>query len=477
MACKEKITMFIKRIDSFDEDSGEAYLIVSDGTYDVMCYCSLFQNKSQIIPEIKQIETFFCDGIMRAYDENFLIAKKKDYFSYHLQGKVLDVDKRIVSVGNIIINLDMPLPKDIKNNEFIEFDVLRLDCYIREKTMQNILSKGRLLDSKGELIEAGYSLDIVREYCRADIKAGKMRIKEWDYYLITNKDYGVALTIDDNSYMSLASVSFLNFKDHTYITKSQIKFFSCGKLGMPSSFKLGNINYDTKKVKGAFLNQNNKRVLRFSYKNFDGDKDFECEFVLTNEPKEKMVIATPFNKPKHFYYNAKINCMVTSGYAKIGDTRYEFSDKDTLTTLDWGRGVWTYKNEWYWGSLQCYLDDGKRFGFNIGYGFGDTSKASENMLFVENTAHKLDQVVFNIPKDANGNYDYLKPWTFNDNENRFNLNFTPIIDRYDYTNAVIISSKQHQVFGYFSGEVVLDDGSKLVLDNKLGFAEHVMNKW
>ena len=123
--------MFIKSIYSFDEDSGEVDLIVSDGSYDVICFCSIFQNELQIMPKIKEIETFMCDGIMRINDENYLIDKKIDYYSYHLQGKVLDVDKRIVSVGNIILKLDKPIPKDIKNYEFIEFDVLRLDCSIQ----------------------------------------------------------------------------------------------------------------------------------------------------------------------------------------------------------------------------------------------------------------------------------------------------------------------------------------------------------
>lgn len=122
--------MFVKKIYSFYEDSGEADLIVSDGTYDIICFCSLFQNELQIIPKIKEIETFMCDGIMRVDAENYLIDKKTDYYSYHLQGKVLDVDRHIVSVGNIIIKLDKPIPKDIKNYEFIEFDVLRLDCYV-----------------------------------------------------------------------------------------------------------------------------------------------------------------------------------------------------------------------------------------------------------------------------------------------------------------------------------------------------------
>ena len=77
--------------------------------------------------------------------------------------------------------------------------------------MQNQLNEGRLLDSDGELSEAGYSTKLIKKYQRSDIKANKWRIKEWDYYYIGNNHYGIALTIADNTYMALGSISFLNF--------------------------------------------------------------------------------------------------------------------------------------------------------------------------------------------------------------------------------------------------------------------------
>lgn len=46
------------------------------------------------------------------------------------------------------------------------------------------------------------------------------------------------------------------------------------------------------------------------------------------------------------------------------------------------------------------LEDGNVFGFNIGYGFGNTSAASENMLFYNGKSHKLEDVKFNIPMDG-----------------------------------------------------------------------------
>ena len=54
-----------------------------------------------------------------------------------------------------------------------------------------------LLDEHGELREPGWSRSLVQQYRRSDIKAPKFRIKEWDYYLVVNKDFAAAFTISD----------------------------------------------------------------------------------------------------------------------------------------------------------------------------------------------------------------------------------------------------------------------------------------
>lgn len=342
--------------------------------------------------------------------------------------------------------------------------------------MQKKLTEGNLL-LDGNLAEAGYSTSTLRRYDRKDIKASKWKIKEWDYYIITDGKKAVALTIADNSYMSLVSASFLDFEMPCFKTTSEIKFFSFGKLNLPSCPEKGNLNYKSKRVKMSFEKENDKRILKCQFANFWDKTDFECAFTLTDFPRDQMTIATPFNKPLTFYYNTKINCMKAEGYCIVKGEKYVFDSEQSLGTLDWGRGVWTYKNTWYWSSLQTRLDDGRTFGFNLGYGFGDTTAASENMLFVDGVAHKLDRVVFNIPVDKNGKDDFMSPWTFTDNEGRLKLNFIPVIDRKDITDIGIIASKQHQVFGKFSGTVILDDGSELKITEKLGFAEKVFNKW
>jgi hypothetical protein len=333
-----------------------------------------------------------------------------------------------------------------------------------------------LLRANGTLAEAGYAKKPILIYERDAIKASALRIKEWDYYLINNSKIAVALTIADNGYMGLDSISLIDFERPWQATKSPIRLFPMGNTKMPESTESGDTESYCKNHYISFKREKDRRSLEFRMADFYDHKTIEGKISIEDPAGESMVIATPFSEnPLAFYYNQKINCMPAKGYVRLGDTAYHFHPDDAMAVLDWGRGVWTYKNTWYWGSASGYAD-GLPFGFNSGYGFGDTSAATENMIFVNHKAHKISQVVFTIPT-KNGNPDYLAPWFFTSDDDRFKMIFNPIVDRNSRTNLGFLCSDQHQVFGRFTGRVVLDDGSSLNVKDLLGFAEKVYNKW
>lgn len=334
-----------------------------------------------------------------------------------------------------------------------------------------ITQKGALLGADGNLREPGWARSLLLDYRRADVKANKLRIKEWDYYIVTNDSFGIALTIADNSYMGLISASVLDFEKPWEQTASVMTAFPMGKFKLPETSAAGDTLYGDKRVQMAFRVFEGERRLSCRFERFLGEDALELELSLAQPPMDSMVIATPFSAPRAFYYNQKINCMRASGEAVLGKRRFAFSPETSFGTLDWGRGVWTYDNTWYWGNGNGVVN-GKPFGFNIGYGFGDTSAASENLLIYDGVAHKLSKVQFNIPEDS-----FLKPWTFSSDDGRFEMDFVPILDRAARTNALIIESDQHQVFGRFSGKAVLDDGTVLELRDFLGFAEKVRNRY
>lgn len=331
-----------------------------------------------------------------------------------------------------------------------------------------------LLNEQGELTQPGYAKKLLPVYRRRDIRAGKSRIKEWDYYLISNGRFALALTVADNGYMGMDSVSLLDFEEVWEITKSPMSLLPLGKLHMPESSVQGDVRHGGKGHSLSFENDGGGlRVLTARMAEFGPEGSLSAEIELTDEPEESMVICTPFDKPGHFYFNQKINCMRAQGQVRYGSRVYTFDPADSFAVLDWGRGVWTYHNTWYWGSCSSVVD-GVPFGFNIGYGFGDTSNATENMLFYNGKAHKLNHVSFHIPGEEK---DFLSPWRFSSDNGRFEMDFVPVLDRASCTDFKVLKSDQHQVFGRFTGRAVLDDGTELEIKDLPGFAEKVENKW
>lgn len=337
-----------------------------------------------------------------------------------------------------------------------------------------VINSQPLLNSDGSLREPGWSKHLVQQYDKTAIKKRKTRIKEWDYYYIMShkNNICVCLTVSDLGYLELESVSFLDFSVPREHTQGNMAPFPMGKLNMPCTSVIGDVSVRNSKLAIDYIVKDNKRHIRCDFPSFDHGRGIKINITLDNDPSDDtMVIATPWAEDKKaFYYNQKINCMPASGQVEYDGRIYEFDPATDFGGLDWGRGVWTYDNVWYWGSGSGTVD-GHRFGFNIGYGFGDTSAASENVIFYDGVAHKFDDIVFNISEN------FTDKWTFVSSDGRFDMEFEPIIDRNDFTSAVIIVTDQHQVFGKMSGKAVLDDGTVIELKDFLCFAEKVHNKY
>lgn len=341
------------------------------------------------------------------------------------------------------------------------------------KRNHEVTSVHPLHDENGLLVEPGWSRSLVQQYDRSRIKMPKFRIKEWDYYLVLSRDFGVAATISDDGYVGFQGASFLNFTTPGEHTVNLLDPFPMGRLRMPADSSSGRTAYHRKnRLDLEFSAEPGKRRLFCDFRRFDGDKDLRFDITLEQPPMDTMVIATPWKEnPKCFYYNQKINCMRASGTVEYGGKTYTFDPNTDFGTLDWGRGVWTYDNTWYWGSGNGIID-GKPFGFNIGYGFSDRSSATENILFYDGRAHKLDDVTFHIPEDS-----YLKPWTFSSSDGRFEMDFVPILDRCGKVDLKLLVTDPHQVFGRMTGKAVLDDGTVLEVKDLLCFAEKVHNRY
>lgn len=357
---------------------------------------------------------------------------------------------------------------------------------------QRITQAGPLHADDGTLASPGYATSLLLAYDRTHIKAPSWRIKEWDYYLVHDDKYGIALTLGDLGYMGLISASVVDLTKPAFKTTSVLTAFPLGRFHLPASSAEGVSAFSNSRVSYRFEVKDGRRELSARFARFDGNDDLTFEAVLDDEPRDSMVIATPWKEdPLAFYYNQKIVTMLAQGSFTKGSEHHTFDRSTSFGLLDWGRGVWTRDNTWFWGVAQGWQDGAgnntpgtHRFGLNLGYGFGDTSAASENMAFLDGTAYKLGRVVFDIPekptqgkvKQLANRYDLMQPWHIYDDEQKLDLAFNPRLDREDLTNVGLIITDQHQVFGTLSGYVMLDD-RKFLINKLIGSAEVVRNKY
>lgn len=329
-----------------------------------------------------------------------------------------------------------------------------------------------LLDSRGHVLRPGYARRMLYRYNRENVRAHPLALKEWDFYQILQGDWVLQLTIGHVSYAASVSASAFNIRTGQRAGFSHLSPLPLRAMPMPRDPEgNGVLSVAGRDYAARFEVAGRARRLVMKARDRKSGCDIDIDVVLNNDPaNEKMVIATPFAKPNQFYLNYKENFWGGEGRATFGDVTLAF-DETAAALIDWGRGVWPFTQEWFWGNCTARLD-GRRFGFNIGWGFGDTSRATENMFFYDGRAYKLGAL--SVERDP---ADYMKPWRFVDGGGAFDVTMTPVFDNFSQTKILFIETGCHQVWGLYSGTAGLPDGRVLVLKDVPAFCEHARNRW
>ena len=252
------------------------------------------------------------------------------------------------------------------------------------------------------------------------------------------------------------------------------KGWSClaSSVRLPRNSDVGETVYAGKQARLRFQAEPGARRVQVDWPEFDQGRGIHADLVLRCPPEQElMAIVIPI-QGRRFYYNRKINCLPAEGTLEYGGEQETLDPGRSLASLDWGRGVWQYRSYWNWASASGFLADGRRVGLNLGCGFGDLSRATENALILEGRIHKLGPVRFDYTSG-----DYMRPWKFYDDAQRIDLTFTPFKDRLARSNLLVIFSEVHQMFGRYSGCVTTDTGEVISIDGLVGFAEEHHARW
>ncbi len=344
-----------------------------------------------------------------------------------------------------------------------------------------------LLASDGTLLAAGYARHNVFNYNRNNSKP-EIHRKEWDFYQISNGRYMLQVSFANITLGGYLSASLVDLRNPNKkkklaagVVADSVALFVGGKdkyILPPKGDVPNKVRFNVKGIGSAyceFITEKNKRTLFFR------SKDTECRLEMDiPDGLENITTVLPFkDDPKSYFMTTKQNCMPCEGYFRKKDLKVEFSKEDTFCSLDWGRVNTPYKLVWYWGNGSTYITDkdGKKhtFGFEITWGIGDESKATETAIFYDGKLHKFGAVdVEHFPKPDK----YMQPWHFKSEDGRFDFVMTPFYDHHCDTNALnVLRMHSHQVHGMWNGTAILDDGKKVEVKDMYAFCEYVENKW
>lgn len=119
----------INKIIWLSEEAKEAEVYLSDGIFNIACFSHPF---NQVLGDDVSLPVYTLnakDIYSLNGEEIFSVEKGEMAFEYKLSGRVVNKNSNQIKVGEFIIQLDWPLPDDIKTGDYVSFVCDRIDLY------------------------------------------------------------------------------------------------------------------------------------------------------------------------------------------------------------------------------------------------------------------------------------------------------------------------------------------------------------
>lgn len=297
------------------------------------------------------------------------------------------------------------------------------------------------------------------------------RKKKWNYWNITSQKYLFCAAVMDFDYAAFAFTYLYNFDTNIIVEKKLVAPF--GKGCEVADNVTENVHIKSKEMSISFKEDKGFTKIYVECLSFKDELPLKAEFIIEHPSNlETLNVVIPWNK-KRFQFTSKQNCLPAIGTAAIGSEVFYFKAGEAFASLDFGRGIWPRKIFWNWATASG-IYRGKSIGLNMGGGWTDGTGMTENAVLFDGRINKVsDNIGFNYNHD-----DIMKPWRIKTkSSSRVDLEFSPRYDRSADTNIILVKSNMHQVFGHFTGQVVLDSGETAVIENIPGCVEEHYAIW
>jgi hypothetical protein len=311
---------------------------------------------------------------------------------------------------------------------------------------------------------------------RVNLRGVWGRTKRWDYWAILAGDLVVSSVYADVDYLGLADAWWVDL--------------TTGQAGGRGITVPGARGIDVPDVPAAAPLRARRRDfeleisddtdgttrLRATWRERDGRAgrlDARVELPLGHE---SLNVVIPWSATR-FQYTSKHQARPARGELVVGDRTWSFGSEhgvDAWGVLDVGRGRWPYRTRWNWGGGAGRAGaHGPVVGLQLGGKWTEGTGFTENGVIVDGRLTKLG-------RELRWDYDWddpLRTWRVEDPGGRLRLELAPRYDKHSRTEALVMGTETHQVFGTWTGTSVTDHGDILELARLQGFAEESRSRW
>jgi hypothetical protein len=333
-----------------------------------------------------------------------------------------------------------------------------------------------VLNAAGQSVNKGWARSALFVYNTDLVWASKLRMSAGDRYIVFSPTHTFVFEVFDGGTLGYTRIAIISLRDKRQFQNIVTTAFPLGSFELPASSEDGSIKLRPQKSIFDFIVLRNipdvngsgpVRIIRIDMPAFSHHRSLRGELVLQEPPHAQSIVTnTTWTGHKNRFAISRVSpWFIVEGVMQFESADIVFSRGNGWGIYDWYRAVRPRADTHFWAAA-CGMQEGRLISFNAGYGSADSSLGTENAFFVDGRLHKLNQVTFQINPS-----DWMSPWRFTSNDQRLEMTFTPQQEFTHQTAQFFFSRRFRQVFGIFSGKVILDDGTTLEFKNLNGIAE------
>jgi hypothetical protein len=346
---------------------------------------------------------------------------------------------------------------------------------------------------------------------RANLRGGWGRTKRWDYWAVLTEDLAIAVTYADVDYLGIVSVWWADLETDREGGRERVVPLARG-ISLPDVPGSTPLTYDAPGLDVRIEDEPDGATrLWADWRERDGAPGRLTAVVEQPPGHESVNVVIPWSETR-FQYTSKHQARPARGQLIVGDEVRHFggglaageetasaapaagaggsdvareravsaaepggSDREPPAwgVLDVGRGRWPYRTRWNWGGGAGRSTDGRVVGVQVGGRWTQGTGATENGVIVDGEVVKIgDELVWTYDWD-----EPMAPWSVRSPDGSLDLTLQPRYDRHARTQALVLATEVHQVFGRWSGRVPTTDGGSAVVEGIVGFAEDSRSRW